>query len=625
MCTAVCWAGMAAAILVVPLLALVPGTLAALSVRFLSPDERAAAAGGFGFAFVGLSAFLAHLSGGDPVTINAAIWTAGVVAGVAAVVASRRPFWPAVSWHLVVLWALFYVTLIGFQGLTPVYAGGDWYGDWWEHYSIALAYLGTEGGHTTVWFGDYNLASRTPLFSLAAAFALSFFGNHFWVYQVASTFASSLVIVPLYLLARGLFGPAPARLCAGFCFFSTWLIHDATFTWMKLVSAYFLLLALAFYIRMRERGDTRLLYAIALCGALAFMSHQSAAYFLVALLADHWLFRPRTPLSWREAALAVAIVAAVVAPWHLWVSHFYGVVGTVQANPVLSTGQPTLLRVLRGGAQNAVTSLVPVPFIDFVRAGRFTPERILRRLVQLYVGPLFGALTFSVVAGLLCTWRRPSAAFVRGFHHLKGPLLALVFGASVLLALAIGGPRYAFAWSGPGPFAWAYGIVLVALGAWTWRHRPADTSMPYTPHRPVILFALAGYWGALIAHPGGQIGGIAAAAMGASVLIAIAYAVARVATLPRWGLGLVMAGVVLESAVLWALVANLMSGAPPFDSDINRRLKSDNGLVFLYDAAGGSWIPFALIALGGQVAGVAWLVRMKTKTTTTVTTIDRHD
>jgi hypothetical protein len=49
-----------------------------------------------------------------------------------------------------------------------------------------------------------------------------------------------------------------------------------------------------------------------------------------------------------------------------------------------------------------------------------------------------------------------------------------------------------------------------------------------------------------------------------------------------------------------------MSGSPPFDSDINRQLKSDNALVFLYDAAGGNWIPFALIALGGQVAGVAF-------------------
>ena len=111
MCTAVCWAGMVGAALVVPLLALVPGTLAALCLRFLSPDERAAVAGGFGFAFVGLSAFLAHLSGRDPKAINAAIWTAGVVAGVAAVAITARGCRPTLSWRLLVLWALFYVTL----------------------------------------------------------------------------------------------------------------------------------------------------------------------------------------------------------------------------------------------------------------------------------------------------------------------------------------------------------------------------------------------------------------------------------------------------------------------------------------------------------------------------------
>ena len=626
MCTAACGVEIAAAAVAVPALALVPGTLAAAHLPFLDPDERAAAAGGFGFAFVGLSAFLAHLSGADPTRVNAAVWTVAVVTAVAALAASGRRSLPAVSWPLVLLWALFYLTLVGVQGLTPVYAGGNWYGDWWEHYSIAQAYLGTEGGHATVWFGDYNLASRTPLFSLAAAFALSVFGDRFWVYQVASTFASSLFILPLFLLARTLAGRRAALLGAGFVFFNTWLIHDATFTWMKLVSAYFLLLALAFYIRFRESADGGLLCTSALCGALAFMSHQSAAYFLAALVADHWLFRPRTPLSWRQAGLATAMVALVVWPWHWWVSHLYGVVGTVQANPVLSSGTPTLVRLLRGGAENAVTSLVPVPFIDFLRGGRFPADKLLFRLVQLYVNPLAGALTLSVIASLLCTWRRPSSTFVRGYHRLQGPLVALVFGGSILLALVIGRPRYAYAWSGPGPFVWAYGAGLVALGAWTWRFRPSDTSMPYTPHLTAILFALAGYFGGLLAHPGGEIDGVASNAMVASVLIAIVYAVARVSTLPRWRLGLVIAGVLLEFAVTWALLANLISGAPPFDSDINRRLKSDHQLVFLYDAAGGNWAPFALMALLGQAGGVAWLMRMKaTNNNNSQKSTDRHD
>src|SRR5216683_5048706 len=114
----------------------------------------------------------------------------------------------------------------------PIYAGGNWYGDWWEHYSIAQAYVGTAGGHDTVWFGDYTLASRTPLFSLAAAFALALFGDRFWVYQIASTFASSLFLPALFLLARELFGARVALLVTGFVFFNTWLTHDATFTWM---------------------------------------------------------------------------------------------------------------------------------------------------------------------------------------------------------------------------------------------------------------------------------------------------------------------------------------------------------------------------------------------------------
>jgi len=627
LCTAPCWAEIAGVVLAVPVAALVPGTLAAAHLSFLSPEERAGVAGGFGFAFVGSAAFVAHLTGGDPARVDAAIWMVAVIAGLTSIAAWRRPYWSAISWRLVALWAVFYLALVGFQGLTPVYAGGNWYGDWWEHYSIAQAYVGTAGGHDTVWFGDYTLASRTPLFSLAAAFALALFGDRFWVYQIASTFASSLFLPALFLLVRELFGARVALLVSGFVFFNTWLIHDATFTWMKVVCAYLLLLALYFYIRLRASADPRMLYMTALCGALAFMSHQSAAYYLAVLIADHWLFRPRTPVSWRQAGLAAAIVAAVVWPWHWWVSHLYGVVGALKANPVLSSGQPTLLRLLRGGAENAVTSLIPVPLVDFLRGRHFTAASVLFRLVQLEVNPVVGALTLSVTAALLATCARPSATLARGFHHLKGPLVTLGLGASILLALAVGRPRYAYAWSGPGPFVWSFGAALVALGIWTWRRRPADTSMPYTPHLTAILFALAGYVGGLLAHPGGEVDGVASNAMVPSVMVAIAYAIARMAARPRRIRGLVMAGILLESLVTWALVANLISGGPPFDADPNRRLKSENALVFLYDAAGGSWAPFAMLALLGQAAGVAWLVRMgrrtATTTTTTTTKIDR--
>jgi dolichyl-phosphate-mannose-protein mannosyltransferase len=610
LCSALCWGELARVALAVPLLVLIPGTLVAAHIPFLSRDERAACAGSFGLAVVASSAFAAHLSPADPWKVNAAIWTAVVVAAIASNRARRRRYWSSLSWPLLGLWALFYLALVGLQGMTPIYAGGNWYGDWWEHFSIAQAYVRTAGGHESVWFGDYNLASRTPLFNLVTAFALSLFGDRFWVYQIASTVASSLFLLAVVLVMRELRGERAALLTAAFIFFNTWLVHDAMFTWAKMTAAYLLLLSLYFYLRFRSGEGVRALYMTSACGALAFMSHQSAAYYLAGLLADYGRLRPRPAVSWRQAATAAAILAAIVAPWHWWVSHLYGVVGAVQANPVLSTGRPTLARVLRGGTENAVTSLVPVPFVDFLRGGTFTSDKVLFRLVQLYFNSLVGAMTLSLVAALLWTWRRrPSPPLVRGFHYLKAPWLLVAFGGVILATVAVERPRYAYRWDGPGPFVWAFGAALVALGLWTWRRRPVGPPPEYSPHMTAVLFALAGYWGALLAHPGGEVDGIASNAMMPSVLLVVGYAVARVAGLPRPALALLAAGVLAEFTVTWALLANLMSGGPPFASDINHRLKIDNGLTFLYDAAGGAWRPFAALALLAQGVAVLAIVR----------------
>jgi hypothetical protein len=588
--------------LATPLLVLVPGALAAAHLPFLRPDERSALAGGLGLGLLATSALVAHLLPAPPWTVNAALWLLIVLAGLAALRMRRLPLASSFSWPLLGLWALFDLALVGYQGMTPIYAGGNWYGDWWEHYSIAQAYVRTAGGHETVWFGDYNLASRTPLFNLVTAFALSLFGDRFWVYQVASTAASTLFLPATVLLLRPLRGARAALLTAAFVFVNTWLVHDALFTWAKMTAAFFLLLALHFYLRWRAGAAAWALHLTAVTGALAFMSHQSAAYYLAGLVADYVFLRPRPRASWREAVTAALLAAVIVAPWHWWVSGLYGVVGAVKANPVLSTGRPTIARVLRGGTENAITSLLPIPFLDFLRGGRFTGDRSLFRGVELYFNSLTGAMTLSLLAALLVTARRPSSALARAYHHLRGPWLMAGFGAVMLATLAVERPRYAMRADGPGPFVWAYAAGLVAFGLWTLRRRPEGAAPGYSPHMAVALFALAGYWGGLLAHPGGEINGIASNAMVPSVLIVVGYAVARVARmLDRRLLAAVAAGVLAEFAITWAHLARLRSGGPPFADDINHRLKADHGLVFLYDAAGGEWRPFAVLALLAQV------------------------
>ena len=73
--------------------------------------------------------------------------------------------------------------------------------------------------------------------------------------------------------------------------------------------------------------------------------------------------------------------------------------------------------------------------------------------------------------------------------------------------------------------------------------------------------------------------------------------------------GLVAAGVamVLVFAVTWVLLGDLRSETSAFAHDSNYGLKSEHHLTFLYDAVGGSWLPFAALTLASQ-ALAAWIV-----------------
>jgi len=98
---------------------------------------------------------------------------------------------------------------------------------------------------------------------------------------------------------------------------------------------------------------------------------------------------------------------------------------------------------------------------------------------------------------------------------------------------------------------------------------------------------------------------VASNAMVPSVLLVIAYALGRVATLPIRGQGLFLAGVMAEFAAMWALLGNLIAGAMPFVLDTNHALKAQNRLVFIYDLVGGRWVPFALLTLAAQAGALA--------------------
>lgn len=608
------WLRLATVAAVVPLLAWAPGMLLVTRLRGLSEEERAALAPACGLAFLALAAFGRHLVG-SPAVVNAVFWAALVGAGAASVGRRPRPdLRRSLSWRLVGLWALFYVALLGLQGMTPIYAGGDWGGDWWEHYSIAQAYLGGQEAYSLRWFNHDTLASRTPLFNLAAAFTLSLMGDRFWVYQVHATFSNSLFVLPFYLMVKQLHGTRAALLATVFAFFNTWLVHNTTFTWTKMTMAGFLLLSLCFYLRFRRTLEPASLYWSALLGGLAVMTHQGAVCWLAALAVDYLWLAPRTARSASQASCAAAIVVALVLPWYVWIHAIYGVGQMVRVVPAMSMGAWNWAPQARGILENTVTSIVPMPLLDYVLHGKYAWTRMLFRLVEFYFNPLAGAMTLSLMAVVLFTLPRPGRAFALAFHRLAGPRLCAAFGGSMLFLLlllfllrpALDPPRF-----GAAPLVWGLALTLIVVGFGTARRSsrvlsaplPADADTEPSRHLTALVFALVGFWGGLLVHPGGERQGIASNALVPSVLVVIAYGISRVAKLRPWALATFFAGVLVEFCVTWAFLGSLIADGPSFRWDSNHGLKTSNNVTFLYDEAGGRWLPFAAVAFLAQVAG----------------------
>jgi len=153
-------------------------------------------------------------------------------------------------------------TWVCIQMLLPIYVGGNWFGDWWMHYDEALVFRG-ERGVETEWFGLYTLASRTPLFNLVGAFLCRSPATTSGAFQLGSTLLNWCFVSALYLVLRDLFGVRAGRIGVVLASLNLWLLHNAWFTWPKMLVVYFLLLGLHFYCgssnnaRASPRGGAR--------------------------------------------------------------------------------------------------------------------------------------------------------------------------------------------------------------------------------------------------------------------------------------------------------------------------------------------------------------------------------
>ncbi len=361
--------------------------------------------------------------------------------------------------RLLVLWLILAGWCLGLLALIRSYSGGEWVGDWIEHYQRAQFFLERQP-LDTVFLRVYPLPARPPLANLVGTALLGLTETSFAQYQVFSTLLATLAFFPAALLARRFArGLDPAARLLVLLMLSPLFVQNATFAWTKLPAAAFTLAGLYFFLRAgRSAGDPGLTCAV-LCLAAAVLTHYSAAPYAV-VLGVAWVAQHRAGWRqagfWREALRLGALGGAVLATWFGWSLLRYGPGPTFLSNSTV-TGNAglTLAQQLAQRGTNLYNTLVPHP----LRPAEYA---------------------FVQQASSISWWRDY-------FFNLYQTNLPLAFGSGGLVALAVLGWRrrreLTVFW------VWTIGAsILLSIGVASWPDRWGATHIGL---QPLVLLGLA--------------------------------------------------------------------------------------------------------------------------------------
>lgn len=235
------------------------------------------------------------------------------------------------------IWLIMLLTQLGL----PIYTGGNWYGDWWMHFDIAQVYLGI-GSIQVVYFDQYNLISRTPLFNWVASFYLGLFQNlmnhsHFAIYQVTALVPSLAFVSVLMLWVKRFTRVDMPWTITFFLTFNPFLARNILYPWPKLLTSAYILVALYIYITIRnkplETPNGRCI-AWGLWIGFALLSHPLAIFFIVGMGVDLIITQTQgfhQKINVWQASQKFLLAGfgglLVLSPWLLWSIYHFGFTG----------------------------------------------------------------------------------------------------------------------------------------------------------------------------------------------------------------------------------------------------------------------------------------------------------
>jgi hypothetical protein len=288
------------------------------------------------------------------------------------------------------------------------YSGGLWFADWLEHFQRTLFFLKHFPADTPI-FPGYAVPARPPMMNVLAAFFLAQTSDRFEIFQAAFAFFNLLLFLPCYLMMPALGKRARRRTWLLVLIFacSPLLMQNITYSWTKAAAAFFVVLALWFYLAGWRKRDPVRTTAAFISLAAGLLAHYSAGPYVV-ILTSHYLLTvfPTRPNKWRELAGITAICGLLVGTWLIWSLAVYGGHFTFLSNSTVTSSQEYEGSTVEKVTLNLIDTIIPVAVCDPALLDRFSGQRTSGRIrddlfVLYQVNAIF---SMGLVGGPLILW-----------------------------------------------------------------------------------------------------------------------------------------------------------------------------------------------------------------------------
>jgi len=257
------------------------------------------------------------------------------------------------------------------------FSGALWFGDWLEHFQRSLFFLHHFPANVII-FPGYPLPARPPMMNVVTSFFLAVTSDRFEIFQTVFLFLNLLLFLPCYLMMPALGRRARRHTWLLVLLFasSPLIMQNVTYTWTKAAAAFYVVLALWFYLAGWRKGDTVRTTAAFVALAAGLLVHYSAGPY-VAILTLHYLIRvfPRRAQKWRELAAIAVLCGFLVGTWMVWSIAVYGTHTTLASNTTVTSSQQYQGSTIEKIASNLADTIVPIVARDPTLLDQFENQR----------------------------------------------------------------------------------------------------------------------------------------------------------------------------------------------------------------------------------------------------------